>query len=110
MPEHAEAVAWAERVIFVDAARDGEPGAWTAGELAASPASPTLAHALDAPGLLAAARDIYHAAPRAILVSAAGESFDCRETLTSRVEAVVPGVVNHIDDLIAAAHPDRSHA
>lgn len=110
MPEHAEAVSAVQRVVFVDASREDEPGSWRASKVVAVSGAPVFAHALDAPGLLACARDFYGEAPEAILVSAGGQSFDCQETLTSHVEAIVPDVVDYIDGLLAAVQPHPTHA
>jgi hydrogenase maturation protease len=101
-PELAEPVSEADLVIFVDASRDGEPGAWSAKEIAPSPTESALGHQFDAAGLLACAREIYAACPRAILVSVGADSFDCRETLSSRVAAVVPDVLRYIHNQLSA--------
>jgi hydrogenase maturation protease len=101
-PELAEPVSEADLVIFVDASRDGEPGAWSAREITASSTESALGHQFDAAGLLASAREIYAACPRAILVSVGAESFDCRETLSSRVTAVVPDVLRYIHNQLHA--------
>jgi hydrogenase maturation protease len=109
-PEFAEPMSEAEQIILVDVARDGEPGTWSVCEIEPAPSGPALGHQFDAGGLLAAAREIYSACPPAVLVSVVAESFDCQEILTSRVEAVIPDVLEYIRGRIAAAQPDYSHA
>jgi hydrogenase maturation protease len=101
-PEFAEPVSEADLVIFVDASRDGEPGAWSAKEIAPSSTDSALGHQFDAAGLLACAREIYGASPRAILVSVGADSFECQETLSSRVAAVVPDVLRYIHNQLSA--------
>ncbi|HEY8902058.1 MAG TPA: hydrogenase maturation protease [Chthoniobacterales bacterium] len=109
-PELAETISEAEQVIFVDVSRDGNPGTWSVTEVVPAPEGPALGHQFEACGLLAAAREIYSACPPALLVSAVAESFDCQETLTSCIEAIVPDVVRDIRNRIGAAKLDYSHA
>jgi hydrogenase maturation protease len=108
-PELAEPVSEAGLVIFVDASRDDEPGAWSAREITASSTETALGHQFDAAGLLACTHEIYAASPRAILVSMGAESFDCQETLSSRVAAAVPDVFRYIHNQLLA-QPVPSHA
>jgi len=109
-PEFAEPMSEAEQVILVDVSRDGEPGTWRVTEVVPAAEGPALGHQFEACGLLAAAREIYSACPPTLLVSAVAESFDCQETLTSCIEAIVPDVVRDIRNRIDAAKPDYSHA
>lgn len=108
-PELAEPVSEADLVIFVDASRDGETGAWSAREITASATESALGHQFDAAGLLACAHEIYAANPRAILVSVVAESFACQDALSSRVAAVVPDVLRYIQKQLSA-QPVPSHA
>lgn len=110
LPEHAEAVSAADRVIFVDAACRGKPGTWTVTAVSPTGAEPSLAHALDAPALLACAHDAYRARPPAFLYSAPGASFACAESLTPEVKAVVPAVVAAIAALVTSPSTIPHHA
>ena len=66
-----------DRVVFLDASVDGEPGTVRVRELAADAGlASTMAHFHDPRELLAWCATLYGRAPRAWLVTAAGESFD----------------------------------
>ncbi|HEU4678937.1 MAG TPA: hydrogenase maturation protease [Terrimicrobiaceae bacterium] len=96
-PELAEAVAGAKLLVLVDASALGKPGTWRCREItphAARRIGP--GHSFDARALLACARAIYHATPRTLLVSIAGESFTFQESLTPTVEMTLIDVVNRI--------------
>jgi hydrogenase maturation protease len=83
-PELAEDVGAAGRVIFIDAASEGEPGALVRREV--FPARQAdFTHHLTPATLLALARQIYGRTPPALLYSVAGEFFGYREGLSPRV-------------------------
>jgi hydrogenase maturation protease len=75
--ELAEDLAGVDRVVFLDAAVDGEPGAVRVRELVPDErTASTMAHFHDPRELLAWCATLYGRAPRAWLVTATGESFD----------------------------------
>jgi hydrogenase maturation protease len=89
LPEHAERVARAARVVFVDAREGGSPGEVREETVAAGGDAP-LSHHL-APGhLLGLARALGEAAPQAIALSVTGADFDLGERLSPAVEAALP--------------------
>jgi Ni,Fe-hydrogenase maturation factor len=72
-----EDIAAADRVIFLDATVEGEPGEVRVRHLAPdASAVSTMAHFLDPRELLAWCQTLYQREPAAYLVSAAGQSFD----------------------------------
>jgi len=106
-PELAEPVSKAEMVIFVDASYEGTPGTWRCDEVKPAPATTNpLGHHFDISGLLAYARAIFDANPRAFVVSVAAESFECQDGLSPTVEAALPEIVRHIRDRMGRPIPD----
>jgi hydrogenase maturation protease len=100
-PELAEPVSQAEMVIFVDASYEGKPGTWSCEKVTPAPATTQpLGHHFGIPGLLAYARAIFDANPRAFVVSVAAESFECHTILSPVVEMVLSEIVRHIRNTI----------
>jgi len=100
-PELAEPVSKAEMVVFVDASYEGKPGTWRCDEV--KPAAATtqpLGHHCGISGLLAYARAIFDASPRAFVISVAAQCFECQNELSPSVEEVLPEIVRHIRDTI----------
>ena len=97
-PELADEVSRADAVVFVDARRGGP-----AGELRTVAVSPEgafaehgLTHVLDPATLLRYAQVLYGRAPKAWLVSIAGERFGLGDTLSGSVERTVPAAARRI--------------
>lgn len=88
-PELAEDVSRAGAVLFLDARERGEPGTIRIEELAPDDEGPLLTHALSPRALLLCAKELYGHAPRARLLTIAGERFGHGEGLSPRVEAAV---------------------
>lgn len=108
-PELAEPISRAGLVIFIDAAETGRPGEWTCVEVRPAPSAERLfTHHLDPGALLAAARALYGRAPRALLFTMAGESFDLGEELSPAVAAALPELVKAIK-AATAGRSARSH-
>jgi hydrogenase maturation protease len=96
-PELAEPVSKAERVIFIDASQQGEPGTWKCEEIGAEVGlANSLAHHFTPASLLTYARTIFKVIPRAQLIAFSAESFDCGEALTPRAEAALAEVSRHL--------------
>jgi hydrogenase maturation protease len=101
MPEHAEPVSAAGVVYFVDASHRGEPGSWRCEKIESGSASGhAIGHQFAPAGLLDYVRAVYGESPEACLVSVAGGSFECAETLTPAVEAAVAGVACFLSEKI----------
>jgi hydrogenase maturation protease len=97
-PEWMEPVSQAERVIFIDAAADGEPGRLTrrAVEVAEGRAALAFTHDMSPEGLLAGAKTLYGRAPEAELWSVGVVNVEPGETLTPEVERALADVVERI--------------
>lgn len=90
LPEHAEVLAGARAVLFLDASVTGPPGqVRTAPIRAAADAGPLL-HALTPGDLLALACALHGRTPPAALVTVAGRDFAFGERLSPEVEAALP--------------------
>jgi hydrogenase maturation protease len=90
MPEMAECVSRAAGVVFVDARRDGTPGEVRCEEIAPSAGRNPLAHSLSPQALLLYAERLYGRAPRAVVLTIAGERFGMGEALSPLVRRAVP--------------------
>jgi hydrogenase maturation protease len=96
-PELAEPIRNAELVIFIDASHEGKPGTWRCEEIAPEAGlASSLAHYFTPAILLAYAQTVYNASPQALIITLGAESFDYRETLTTRAEAALPEVLQHV--------------
>jgi hydrogenase maturation protease len=90
LPEHADDLADARGVLFLDAAVVGPPGEVRATALRPSVDAGPLLHALTPSDILALARALHGRAPPAALVTVAGRSFAFGEALSAEVEAALP--------------------
>jgi hydrogenase maturation protease len=102
-PELAEPIAWAERVVFVDAACDGPPGAVVVRRLTpkAEPQS-AWGHRCDPEELLRAALALYGRVAPAWLVSAGGVEFALGEGLSPPAAAALPQLAAALVEVLAA--------
>jgi hydrogenase maturation protease len=90
LPEHADALAGARGVLFLDASVAGRPG-----EVRSTPVRPdrdagTLLHAITPGEVLALARSLHGASPPAALLTITGRDFAFGEGLSPEVEAALP--------------------
>lgn len=108
--ELAEDIAAADRVIFLDAAADGEPGEVRVRRLQPdASAVSTMAHFLDPRELLAWSQTLYRREPVAYLVSAAGQNFDYAHYSLSPVAAsALAPLLERVRDLLAEPEAARS--
>ncbi len=88
--EHADAIADAEGVLFLDASVAGTPGEIRATRVVPRPASAALLHALTPEEVLGLARTVHGRAPPAALVTVAGREFAFGDGLSPEVEAALP--------------------
>jgi len=108
--ELAEDLAAVDRVIFLDAAAQGEPGEVKVHRLNPdATAISTMAHFLDPRELLAWCETLYLCVPQAWLVSAAAHSFDyaCYR-LSPAATAAVPAMLAEVRRLLATPLPRPS--
>lgn len=93
-PKLAELLLNAELVIFIDASHEGEPGTWKCEEIATQAArANSLAHHFTPTILLGYARTVFHVSPPALIITLGVESCDYCESLTPRIEAALPEVL-----------------
>jgi hydrogenase maturation protease len=88
-PEMAECVSRSAGVVFVDARRDGAPGEIRVLPVVPAAGANPLGHSLSPQGLLLYAEALYGRAPRAVVVTVAGERFGVGETLSPAVGRAV---------------------
>lgn len=98
----------ADRVIFIDAAVDGEPGEIRCQKLGPdASAMSTMAHFLDPRELLAWTEALYQKRPDAYLISVAGSDFEFSHfELSSAVNRALPGLLEQVKSLVEGAEPD----
>jgi hydrogenase maturation protease len=101
--ELVEDIVAADRVIFLDATVQGEPGEVRVRDLAPDgSAVSTMAHFLDPRELLAWCQQLYQHEPAACLVSAAGADFDYANcTLSPTGDAALTVMLEQVRRLIA---------
>lgn len=101
-PELAESVAKVDLALFVDADMDGIAGSIHSRRLLPSnhPSGETLVHHLDPSTLLGLSERIFHRVPEAMLMTVTGECFGYGSQLSSEVAKALPGVVEHMRELI----------
>ena len=93
LPEHAEAAARAEAVVFLDATVTGAPGTVGAHQVTTRAPREALLHALTPEEVLGLARLAYGRSPPGLLVTVAGKDFSFVERLSDEVQASVPAAV-----------------
>ncbi len=94
LPEHAEAAARAEAVVFLDATVTGAPGEVHAHHVSGKAPREALLHALTPEEILGLSRVAYGKAPQGLLVTVAGKDFSFIERLSDEVAAAVPEAVD----------------
>ena len=109
-PEIAVDLAGAGLAIFVDATVEAEPGTIRVREVAAEPGTTAgggaSSHHVDPGLLLLLARDLYGAAPHALVVSVGVADMEVGDTLTPAVAAAVPAAAEEVAALVAARGSD----
>lgn len=90
LPEHADAVAGARGVLFLDASIAGPPGEIRATALGPAADHGALLHALTPGEVLGLARALHGRSPPATLLTVAGRDFSFGEALSPEVEAALP--------------------
>lgn len=103
LPEHAEAVAAAAVVVFVDAADDDAPPGTVATRPVLPSERPPLDHALTPEGLVGLARRVFGRAPEAWLVTVRAARFAYGTTLSPQAAAAVPVAVDRVVRLLRPA-------
>ncbi len=100
LPEHAEAIARADAVLFLDASVRGAPGEIRSGPLAPRVPRPAVTHALTPEEALGLARALHGRTPPAAMITVAGKDFAFAEALSAEVEAALPEAVRRALELL----------
>jgi hydrogenase maturation protease len=95
-PELASPVSQAERVLFLDAARRGQPGELRCEPVLPLHASGAFTHDFSPASILSLSQELYAKAPQAYVISLRGECFDHGETISATVEATLPRFVEFV--------------
>ncbi len=95
-PEIAELLSRVERVVFVDAAAEGEPGVVQRRRLAPSETAAAFTHQATPSALLAASQALYGRAPEAELFSIPVESTELGYQLAPKVDQALKDLVSAI--------------
>lgn len=99
-PELSDLVSRAERVLFIDAARCGEPGTLKCHRVLPVARPARHSHALSPATLLSMAERLYGCCPVAYLLTIAGYSFDTGEPLSAAVSNALPALCAQLHRLI----------
>jgi len=99
-PEISDMASGAELVLFIDAARSGNPGTLKCERI--TPAAPASRHShdLSPAGILKLAQELYGRCPSAYILTVAGESFATGDTLSATATAAIPALKAQIWDFI----------
>lgn len=111
-PELSELASRAHRVLFIDAARSGEPGTLKCQPVFPSEQPGQHSHALSPAALLSLAETLYGRCPAAYLLTIAGDSFDTGESISAAVSAALPALrveVRRLIDLDSWGEPLTTH-
>ncbi len=101
LPEFAEAISEAGRVIFIDASAVGKPGEIAVREVGPqSDAQEWLIHDFSPQTILAYAQQLYGHAPPAVLVTVNGFSFAHGDELSPQMQQLMPQVVCQLQTLL----------
>ncbi|HEY7617708.1 MAG TPA: hydrogenase maturation protease [Terriglobales bacterium] len=102
-PELAAEISHADKVFFIDAAREGAPGEVKYEEAAPQARSGPFSHELSPAAVLHAARTLFGRAPQAFVISVCGENFGHGEALSPAVAASLANLAPLVDGLIRGA-------
>lgn len=89
-PEHADVIAGAAGVLFLDASVAGSPGEIRAARIVPGVARTAILHALTPEEILGLARTLHGRVPPAGIVTVAGREFAFGDGLSPEVEAALP--------------------
>lgn len=105
LPEHADLLKGADRVVFVDAAEDVAPGEIEAGPLGPAGAPAITLHHLTPAALLAACTVLYGRAPEATFVRIGVESTETSAALSTTLAARLEACCERVRQIVLAWGP-----
>lgn len=94
--EIADVTRYAEKVLFVDAAHEGEPGELRCVRVAPSDSPVRYSHHLSPAVVLKLTEELYGKSPPAYLLTVTGETFAIGETLSPPVLKTLPTLLSRI--------------
>lgn len=101
LPELAEVISHIDLLVFLDARAGGEPGTIEVSEvIPAESKGGVFFHTMTMETLLSAARALFGRAPKAKLISVAGESFEFFAHLSPKIEAALPLLLERLREVI----------
>jgi hydrogenase maturation protease len=97
----AEALSKSTLAILIDACVGAEPGLITCDDIQPGRNdAPSLHHHMPPESLLACTEALYGRAPRTVLITVTGESFEFGSDLSPAVKAALPVVIKHVKSLL----------
>lgn len=108
-PEMADNIRHARLVLFLDAAcvddvENARPGEIRVREVSNTETSEhpagQFSHVYSPAKLLSLSKELYRAAPKAFVITVAGEDFGHGDRLSSPIAAALPGVVQKVEEII----------
>lgn len=90
LPEMVDLLSQADAALFIDAARDGEPGELRCIPVVPQAAPPRFTHQLSPEAMLGWSKELYGRCPQAFLLSVSGACFELGERLSPQVAAALP--------------------
>ncbi len=109
-PDLALPVSEASTVVFVDAARDGDPGTLKGRPLHPEKQSSAFSHEFSPGSILSLAHELYNARPKAFVISICGECFDHGEKLSPKVMDTLPKLVALVEQILGREPQPTSHS
>lgn len=105
LPELLDSIYVAERVIFVDARANGEPGRVMVTSIQPTTDGPASSHQLHPAVLLAMGVKLYGRMPSAKLITITGQDFGYQENLSPPVQKAIAEAVQQIEKFTQAKEP-----
>lgn len=100
LPEHAEEIAKARRVLFLDASVDVASGRLKCHRITAAAGEQPLSHHVTPEALLLLAQKLYDASPDCWLIEIGGQSFDPRARLSRIMQHPIRRLVEELSSQI----------
>lgn len=97
VPELAEPISQAKRVVFIDAEVGETAGEVYCEKVALLDNTGAFTHNVTPESLLAAAHELYGAVPEAILISVTGASFDYGCTFSPQIRTELAQIIERVD-------------
>ncbi len=99
-PEIADFASRADRVLFVDAARNRKPGSLVCRKIVPADPPESFSHELSPASVLKLAEKLYGRWPPSFLFTIAGENFETGDTISPEVSSAIPILVARIKQFI----------